>query len=118
MRGMKMSKFIGGLITGSVLTLVGVGIAATISAINDGSLSNPFEGWDALSGDDEPDKNDENADFSETTATADAADDDSIKDKAKKPEELIGAGLGKIFNAAVAGVESFAESLSEENSDL
>ena len=73
-----MSKFIGGLITGSVLTLVGVGIAATISAINDGSLSNPFEGWDALSGDDEPDKNDENADFSETTATADAADDDAV----------------------------------------
>ena len=47
-----MGKFVGGLITGSVLTLVGIGIAA---AISDGSLSNPLDAWAVLSGDDEDD---------------------------------------------------------------
>ena len=50
-----MSKFVGGLITGSVLTLVGIGIAA---AISDGTLSNPFDAWDVLSGDDDDSEED------------------------------------------------------------
>lgn len=112
-----MSKFVSGLITGSVLTLVGIGIAATISAVKDGSLSNPFEDWNVLSEEDEADKTDVDADFTETTATVDAAVNESGKEEVEKPEELIGTSLGKIFNAAVAGVESFAETLSEENSD-
>ena len=51
-----MGKFVGGLITGSVLTLVGIGIAA---AISDGSLSNPLDAWAVLSGDDDAKDDDE-----------------------------------------------------------
>lgn len=56
-----MGKFVGGLITGSVLTLVGLGIAA---AISDGSLSNPLDAWTVISGDDdeEDEEMDEDAD--------------------------------------------------------
>lgn len=102
-----MGKFVGGLITGSVLTLVGIGIAA---AISDGSLSNPLDAWAVLSGDDEDDK-----------AKADGDDEDgldsskdNIVDEATKTGGVLGRGLGVILNAAAAGAESFEKGLSEE----
>ena len=41
-----MEKFVSGLITGSVLTLAGIGIVA---AINDDTLSNPLDAWSVIS---------------------------------------------------------------------
>ena len=102
-----MGKFVGGLITGSVLTLVGIGIAA---AISDGSLSNPLDAWAVLSGDDDSKDDDEEKD--------DEAESDSTKnnivDEATKTGGMLGRGLGAILNAAAAGAESFEKSLSEE----
>ena len=102
-----MGKFVGGLITGSVLTLVGIGIAA---AISDGSLSNPLDAWTVLSGDDDSKDDDEEKD--------DEAESDSTKnnivDEATKTGGILGRGLGAILNAAAAGAESFEKSLSEE----
>ena len=95
-----MGKFVGGLITGSVLTLVGIGIAA---AISDGSLSNPLDAWSVLSGDDEDDDTDD-SDSSK----------DNIVDEATKTGGVLGRGLGVILNAAAAGAESFEKGLSEE----
>ena len=95
-----MGKFVGGLITGSVLTLVGLGIAA---AISDGSLSNPLDAWSVLSGDDEDDDTDD-SDSSK----------DNIVDEATKTGGVLGRGLGVILNAAAAGAESFEKGLSEE----
>ncbi len=51
-----MGKFIGGLITGSVLTLVGIGIAA---ALTEDSESNQINAWDIISVDDDDDDSDE-----------------------------------------------------------
>lgn len=102
-----MGKFVGGLITGSVLTLVGIGIAA---AISDGSLSNPLDAWTVLSGDDDSkDDDEEKDDEAESDSTK-----DNIVDEATKTGEMLGRGLGAILNAAAAGVESFEKSLSEE----
>lgn len=95
-----MGKFVGGLITGSVLTLVGIGIAA---AISDGSLSNPLDAWAVLSGDDEDDDTDD-SDSSK----------DNIVDEATKTGGVLGRGLGVILNAAAAGAESFEKGLSGE----
>ena len=95
-----MGKFVGGLITGSVLTLVGIGIAA---AISDGTLSNPLDAWAVLSGDDEDDDTDD-SDSSK----------DNIVDEATKTGGVLGRGLGVILNAAAAGAESFEKGLSEE----
>ena len=94
-----MGKFVGGLITGSVLTLVGLGIAA---AISDGSLSNPLDAWSVLSGDDEDDDTDD----------SDSSKED-IVDEATKTGSILGRGLGAILNAAAAGAESFEKGLSE-----
>ena len=100
-----MGKFVGGLITGSVLTLVGLGIAA---AISDGSLSNPLDAWAVLSGDndDEDEEMDEDADDSDSPQ-------DDIVDEAAKTGSILGRGLGAILNAAAAGAESFEKGLSE-----
>lgn len=103
-----MSKFVGGLITGSVLTLVGIGIAA---AISDGTLSNPFDAWDVLSGDDDDDDSEEDTEKNEKE---DSPNKEDIKEKAKKTGGFFGAGLGILLNAAAAGAESFEKSLSEE----
>lgn len=101
-----MGKFVGGLITGSVLTLVGIGIAA---AISDGSLSNPLDAWAVLSGDndDEDEEMDEDADDSDSPQ-------DDIVDEATKTGGILGRGLGVILNAAAAGAESFEKGLSGE----
>ena len=102
-----MGKFVGGLITGSVLTLVGIGIAA---AISDGSLSNPLDAWTVLSGDDDSkDDDEEKDDEDESDSTK-----DNIVDEARKTGGILGRGLGAILNAAAAGAESFEKSLSEE----
>lgn len=102
-----MGKFVGGLITGSVLTLVGIGIAA---AISDGSLSNPLDAWTVLSGDDDSkDDDEEKDDEDESDSTK-----DNIVDEATKTGGMLGRGLGAILNAAAAGAESFEKSLSEE----
>lgn len=97
-----MGKFVGGLITGSVLTLVGLGIAA---AISDGSLSNPLDGWAGISGDDDSKDDDEEKDND---------NEDDIVDEATKAGGILGRGLGAILNAAVAGAEGFEKSLSDE----
>ena len=107
-----MGKFVGGLITGSVLTLVGLGIAA---AISDGTLSNPLDAWAVLSGNDE-DENDEAkaaGDDADDEAGADSSKDD-IVDEAAKTGSILGRGLGAILNAAAAGAENFEKGLSEE----
>ena len=96
-----MGKFVGGLITGSVLTLVGIGIAA---AISDGSLSNPLDAWTVISGDDEEDDDDKD--------DSDSSKED-IVDEAAKTGSILGRGLGAILNAAAAGAESFEKGLSE-----
>lgn len=102
-----MGKFVGGLITGSVLTLVGIGIAA---AISDGSLSNPLDAWTVLSGDDDSKDDDEEKDDEvESDSTK-----DNIVDEATKTGGMLGRGLGAILNVAAAGAESFEKSLSEE----
>ena len=98
-----MGKFVGGLITGSVLTLVGIGIAA---AISDGSLSNPLDAWAVLSGDDEDDDDDDDKDDSDSSK-------EDIVDEAAKTGSILGRGLGAILNAAAAGAESFEKGLSE-----
>lgn len=103
-----MGKFVGGLITGSVLTLVGIGIAA---AISDGSLSNPLDAWTVISGDDE-DEDDEAKDDGDDEAGA-ASPKDDIIDEAAKKGSILGRGLGAILNAAAAGAESFEKGLSE-----
>ena len=103
-----MSKFVGGLITGSVLTIVGLGIAA---AISDGSLSNPFEAWDVISGDDDDNDSEEG---SEKKEKDDSPNKEDIKEKAEKTGGILGAGLATLLNAAAAGAESFEKSLSEE----
>ena len=105
-----MSKFVGGLITGSVLTLVGIGIAA---AISDGTLSNPFEAWDVLSGDDDDDDSEEDTEKKEKEKD-DSPNKEDIKEKAEKTGGILGAGLATLLNAAAAGAESFEKSLSEE----
>ena len=104
-----MGKFVGGLITGSVLTLVGIGIAA---AISDGSLSNPLDAWAVLSGDDE-DENDEAKTDGDDEDGPDSSKD-NIVDEASKTGGVLGRGLGVILNAAAAGAESFEKGLSEE----
>lgn len=104
-----MGKFVGGLITGSVLTLVGIGIAA---AISDGSLSNPLDAWAVLSGDDE-DEDDEAKTDGDDEDGPDSSKD-NIVDEAEKTGSILGRGLGAILNAAAAGAESFEKSLSEE----
>ena len=81
-----MGKFVGGLITGSVLTLVGIGIAA---AISDGSLSNPLDDWTVLSGDDDSkDDDEEKDDEAESDSTK-----DNIVDEATKTGGMLGRGL-------------------------
>lgn len=105
-----MGKFVGGLITGSVLTLVGIGIAA---AISDGSLSNPLDAWAVLSGDDDSEDEDEEKDDEDES---DSSKDD-IVDEATKTGGVLGRGIGAILNAAAAGAESFEKSLSEEIGD-
>jgi len=102
-----MGKFVGGLITGSVLTLVGIGIAA---AISDGSLSNPLDAWAVLSGDDDSKDDEEEKDDEDDS---DSSKDD-IVDEATKTGGVLGRGLGVILNAAAAGAESFEKGLSEE----
>ncbi len=102
-----MGKFVGGLITGSVLTLVGIGIAA---AISDGSLSNPLDAWTVLSGDDDSKDDDEEKDDEDESYST----KDNIVDEATKTGGMLGRGLGAILNAAAAGAESFEKSLSEE----
>lgn len=101
-----MSKFVGGLITGSVLTLVGIGIAA---AISDGTLSNPFDAWDVLSGDDDDDDSEEDTEKNEKE---DSPNKEDIKEKAEKNWWIFWGGI--LLNAAAAGAESFEKSLSEE----
>lgn len=105
-----MGKFVGGLITGSVLTLVGLGIAA---AISDGSLSNPLDAWSVLSGDDNSKKDEEEKDADDNEDDSDSSKDD-IVDEASKTGSILGRGLGAILNAAAAGAESFEKGLSEE----
>ena len=105
-----MGKFVGGLITGSVLTLVGIGIAA---AISDGSLSNPLDAWAVLSGDDEEEDDNEEKD-DEDNADDSESSKDNIVDEATKTGGVLGRGLGVILNAAAAGAESFEKGLSEE----
>lgn len=82
-----MGKFVGGLITGSVLTLVGIGIAA---AISDGTLSNPLDAWDVLSGDedskDDDEKKDDSDDEDNDTEDSDSSKDD-IVDEASDEED-------------------------------
>ena len=102
-----MGKFVGGLITGSVLTLVGIGIAA---AISDGSLSNPLDAWAVLSGDDDSKDDEEEKDDEDDS---DSSKDD-IVDEATKTGGVLGRGLGVILNAAAAGAESFEKGLSGE----
>ena len=102
-----MGKFVGGLITGSVLTLVGIGIAA---AISDGSLSNPLDAWAVLSGDDDSKDDEEEKDDEDDS---DSSKDD-IVDEATKTGGVLGRGLGVILKAAAAGAESFEKGLSEE----
>lgn len=102
-----MGKFVGGLITGSVLTLVGIGIAA---AISDGTLSNPLDTWAVLSGDDEDDKAKTDGDDEDGPDSS----KDNIVDEATKTGGVLGRGLGVILNAAAAGAESFEKGLSEE----
>ena len=102
-----MGKFVGGLITGSVLTLVGIGIAA---ALSDGSLSNPLDAWAVLSGDDDSKDDEEEKDDEDDS---DSSKDD-IVDEATKTGGVLGRGLGVILNAAAAGAESFEKGLSEE----
>lgn len=102
-----MGKFVGGLITGSVLTLVGIGIAA---AISDGSLSNPLDAWAVLSGDDDSKDDEEEKDDEDDS---DSSKDDFV-DEATKTGGVLGRGLGVILNAAAAGAESFEKGLSEE----
>ena len=81
-----MGKFVGGLITGSVLTLVGIGIAA---AISDGSLSNPLDAWTVLSVDDDSkDEDEEKDDEAESDSTK-----DNIVDEATKTGGMLGRGL-------------------------
>ena len=105
-----MGKFVGGLITGSVLTLVGLGIAA---AISDGSLSNPLDALAGISGDDDSkDDAEENDDEDESDSSK-----DDIVDEATKTGGIFGKGLGAILNAAAAGAESFEKTLSEEMDD-
>ena len=96
-----MGKFVGGLITGSVLTLVGIGIAA---AISDGSLSNPLDAWAVLSGDDDSKDDEEEKDDEDDS---DSSKDD-IVDEATKTGGVLGRGLGVILNAAAAGAAGFA----------
>ena len=103
-----MGKFVGGLITGSVLTLIGIGIAA---AISDGTLSNPFDAWDVISGDDDDNDSEEG---SEKKEKDDSPNKEDIKEKAEKTGGILGKGLGTILNAAAAGAESFEKTLSEE----
>ena len=98
-----MSKFVGGLITGSVLTLVGLGIAA---AISDGSVSNPFNAWDIISVDDDDDDSDEDSEESK--------EDDSPDTEKSSTYGKLGSGISALFNAAAAGAESFEKTLSEE----
>ena len=105
-----MGKFVGGLITGSVLTLVGIGIAA---AISDGSLSNPLDAWAVLSGDDEEEDDNEEKD-DEDNADDSESSKDNIVDEATKTGGVLGRGLGVILNAAAAGAESFEKGLSGE----
>jgi len=105
-----MGKFVGGLITGSVLTLVGIGIAA---AISDGSLSNPLDACSVLSGDDNSKKDEEEKDDDDNEDDSDSSKDDII-DEASKTGSILGRGLGAILNAAAAGAESFEKGLSEE----
>ena len=102
-----MGKFVGGLITGSVLTLVGIGIAA---AISDGSLSNPLDAWAVLSGDDDSKEDEEEKDDEDESDST----KDNIVDEATKTGGVLGRGLGVILNAAAAGAESFEKGLSEE----
>lgn len=116
-----MSKFVGGLITGSILTLAGIGIAA---AICDGTLSNPFDDFDLPCRDDEKDKKDgEDEDMSEDeTEKNDEKDDDTpsgehLVEGAGILGGMLGKGLGAIIEAVEAGTESFEEALSEELSD-
>ena len=81
-----MGKFVGGLITGSLFTLVGIGIAA---AISDGSLSNPLDAWIVLSGDDDSkDDDEEKDDEAESDSTK-----DNIVDEATKTGGMLGRGL-------------------------
>ena len=103
-----MGKFVGGLITGSILTLVGLGIAA---AISDGTLSNPLDAWTALSGDDDSKEDDEEKDNGDDE---DDSTKDDIVDDAAKAGGILGRGLGAILNAAAAGAENFEKGLSEE----
>jgi len=105
-----MGKFVGGLITGSVLTLVGLGIAA---AISDGTLSNPLDAWAVLSGDDDSKEDDEEKEDGDNEDDSDSSKDD-IVDEATKTGGVLGRGLGVILNAAAAGAESFEKGLSEE----
>lgn len=107
-----MDKFVGGLITGSVLTLVGIGIAV---AISEGSLSNPLDAWAVLSGDDDSKDDDEEKDDEEEDESDSPKED--IVEEATKTGGAIGRGLEAILNAAAAGAESFEKSLSEEIGD-
>lgn len=104
-----MGKFVGGLITGSVLTLVGLGIAA---AISDGSLSNPLDAWTVISGDDDSKEDDEEKEDGDNEDDSDSSKED-IVDEAAKTGSILGRGLGAILNAAAAGAESFEKGLSE-----
>ncbi len=105
-----MGKFVGGLITGSVLTLVGIGIAA---AISDGTLSNPLDAWTVLSRDDTSKEDEEEKDDDDNVDDSDSSKDD-IVDEAAKAGGILGRGLGAILNAAAAGAENFEKELSEE----
>ena len=110
-----MSKFVGGLITGSVLTLVGIGIAAVIS---DNSSSKPFNAWDIISVDgDDDDDSEENSEDSEEDNSPDTEEADDSDEKTDKSSAygILGSGIAALFNAAAAGIESFEKTLSEEN---
>lgn len=117
-----MSKFVGGLITGSILTLAGIGIAA---AICDGVITNPFEDLDLPCRDEEKEKKDKDEEESSEDDTEevekeeddDAPIGDHLVEGAGKLGGMLGKGLGAIIGAVEAGAENFEEAISEELDD-
>jgi len=115
-----MSKFVGGLITGSILTLAGIGIVA---AICDETLTNPFDDLDLPCRDDEKEKKDGEEDLTEDETGKngkkenDTTSGEHLVEGAGKVGGIIGKGLGAILEAVEAGAASFEEAISEELGD-
>lgn len=93
-----MGKFVGGLITGSVLTLAGLGIAA---AISDGTFDDLFDSDNSF------DDSDDTEDLNEKESS-DAEDDKDYVSPA------IGTALSSIFRKAADEVDKAGEVISNE----